>query len=134
MSPTIYGTGSGPVNRTSIQVPLLIRTALKKGRVDVLGDGNGVWDTVHIDDLMLLYELLLAKVLEGENVPSGKRGIFFSETGDFTWLSLSQGLADSMQKQGLIKSNVVNHLTLQEAADQWANGATQYVELGFGSK
>lgn len=102
--------------------------------MDVLGDGNGVWDTVHIDDLMLLYELLLAKVLEGENVPSGKQGIFFSETGDFTWLSLSQGLADSMQKQGLIKSNVVNHLTLQEAADQWANGATQYVELGFGSK
>lgn len=72
MSPTIYGLGTGLFNKTSIQLPTIIRTAIKKGHVDVVGEGTGVWDAVLIQDLVLLYELLLAKVLSGDDVPSGK--------------------------------------------------------------
>jgi hypothetical protein len=32
MSPTIYGVGSGLYNKLSIQIPTLIRSALKAGR------------------------------------------------------------------------------------------------------
>jgi nucleoside-diphosphate-sugar epimerase len=135
MSPTIYGLGSGRFNRSSIQLPILIRSALKTGRVSVLGPGSGAWDAVHIDDLVLLYELLLAKVLNGDqDVPSGKKGIFFSETGDYTWLQLAEGLAKAMKKQGLIETDEPKHLALKEAADLWAGGNESYVELGFASK
>jgi nucleoside-diphosphate-sugar epimerase len=134
MSPTIYGLGTGLFNQKSIQLPTILRTAIKKGHVDVVGDGTGAWDAVHVQDLAPLYELLLAKVLEGEDVPSGKRGIFFSETGDYTWMQMAQGLADELQRQGVLQSNEVKHLSLKEAAEQWGNGSVQYAELGFASK
>jgi len=134
MSPTIYGLGTGLFNKKSIQLPTIIRTAIKKGRVDVVSEGTGAWDAVHIQDLAPLYELLLAKVLQGENVPFGRQGIFFSETGDYTWMQLAEGLADELHKQGILKTADVNHLTLREAAEQWGNGSAQYAELGFASK
>jgi len=134
MSPTIYGLGTGLFHKTSIQLPTIIRTAIKKGRVDVVGDGTGAWDAVHIQDLTLLYELLLAKVLNGDDVPSGKQGIFFSETGDYTWMQLAEGLANELHNQGILKTTQVEHLSLQEAARQWGNGSSQYAELGFASK
>jgi nucleoside-diphosphate-sugar epimerase len=134
MSPTIYGLGTGLFHKTSIQLPTIIRTAIKKGCVDVVGDGTGAWDAVHIQDLTLLYELLLAKVLNGDDVPSGKQGIFFSETGDYTWMQLAEGLANELHNQGILKTTQVEHLSLQEAAQQWGNGSSQYVELGFASK
>lgn len=134
MSPTIYGLGTCLFHKTSIQLPTIIRTAIKKGYVDVVGDGTGAWDTVHIQDLALLYELLLAKVLNGDDVPSGKQGIFFSETGDYTWMQLAEGLANELHNQGILKTTQVEHSSLQEAAQQWGNGSSQYAELGFASK
>ncbi|KFY93184.1 hypothetical protein V498_04532 [Pseudogymnoascus sp. VKM F-4517 (FW-2822)] len=133
MSPTIYGEGSGKFHRASIQLPTLIRTFIKLGHAVVMGEGAGVWDEVHIADLTALYELLLAKVLAGEKIPSGKRGIYFSETGDFSWKQLSQGLADELAKQGLIKTNEVKSISLQEGADLWTDGDKQLAELAFGS-
>jgi nucleoside-diphosphate-sugar epimerase len=134
MSPTIYGLGTGFFNKKSIQLPTIIRTAIKKDHVDVVGDGTGAWDAVHIQDLAPLYELLLVKVLQGEDVPSGKQGIFFSETGDFTWMQLAQGLANELHRQGILKTADVKPLTLQEAVEQWGNGSPQRAELGFASK
>jgi hypothetical protein len=134
MSPTIYGLGTGLFNKKSIQLPTIIRTAIKKGHVDVVGDGIGAWDAVNIQDLAPLYELLLAKVLNGDDVPSGKQGIFFSDTGDFTWIQLAEGLASELHKQGILKNADFKHLSLQEAAEQWGKGSPQYAELGFASK
>lgn len=133
MSPTIYGTGTGLFNRTSSQLPSLIRTAIKHGKVDLLGDGTGVWDQIHISDLVTLYELLLARVLANENIPSGKEGIYFSEAGDFTWRELSEGLAAELYKQGVLPTAEVNSLPLQEFADLYSGGDAQYSELGFAS-
>ena len=133
MSPTIYGIGTGLFNRVSAQIPGLIRLAIQRGKVDVLGDGAGVWDQVHIADLVNLYELLLAKVLAGDNVPSGKEGIYFSETGDLTWRELSEGLAAELHKQGVLPTAEVNSLTLQEFANVYGGGNTQHIELGFAS-
>jgi len=133
MSPTIYGIGTGLFNRISIQIPNLIRGAIKRGKVDLLGDGTGVWDQVHIADLVTLYELLLAKVLAGEAIPYGKEGIYFSETGDFTWRELSEGLAAELHRQGVLPTPEVNSLSLQEFADVYRGGNVQYTELGFAS-
>lgn len=134
MSPTIYGLGTGLFNKKSIQLPTIIRTAIKKGQVDVIGEGTGAWDAVHIQDLATLHELLLAKVLQGEDIPSGKEGIFFSETGDYTWMQLAEGLANELHRQGILKTADVGHLSLQEAAKEWGSGSPQYAELRFASK
>jgi len=71
--------------------------------------------------------------VERYNVPSGKEGIYFSETGDFTWRELSEGLAAEFHKQGVLPTAEVNSLTLQEFADVYSGGNTQHSELGFAS-
>jgi hypothetical protein len=43
LPPLIYGLGSGPFNRLSIQVPTLIRSAVKRGFAPVVGQGKNLW-------------------------------------------------------------------------------------------
>ncbi len=54
MSPTIYGKGTGVFNRSSIQVPSYVRTTLGNGQGVIVGEGKGIWDNVHVDDLVLI--------------------------------------------------------------------------------
>lgn len=44
MSPTIYGFGTGLFNDQSIQIPQLIRNAIKNRYSEVVGYGEGEWD------------------------------------------------------------------------------------------
>ena len=57
--PTIYGIGTGPFHRTSIQFPALLRAAMKRGKAEILGPGEATWDNVHVADLADAYVLLL---------------------------------------------------------------------------
>ena len=134
MSPTIYGLGAGHFNKLSIQIPALMRSALKTGQSEVIGDGSGVWDHVHIADLAPLYELLLIAVVEGKGAPSGQKGIFFSGTGRFSWLELARGIGKAGFERGALRSAEVRSITLDEAAEKWAGGSIQLAELGFASK
>lgn len=102
MSPTIYGTGSGLFNKLSMQIPHLIRTFIQDGRAAVIGDGQARWNHVHIADLAELYELFLVQVVGGPTIPAGEKGIYFSETGEHSWLEhswleLSEGIARAGQ-------------------------------------
>ena len=136
MSPTIYGTGIGTIgnpNKLSIQAPLSIRAAIKVGQAEVLGDGNGVWDFVHIADLSSLYEIITARAIKNEPLPDGERGIYFSGTGRFAWKEFAQGIADAGFKLGAFKTSEVKSISLEEAAQRWSGGATLFVELGFAS-
>jgi dTDP-D-glucose 4,6-dehydratase len=51
----IYGIGSGPFNRLSIQVPTLVKRSIKERRPVVYGKGLAVWSTVHVEDLTTAY-------------------------------------------------------------------------------
>ncbi|KAG9229448.1 hypothetical protein BJ875DRAFT_410865 [Amylocarpus encephaloides] len=133
MSPTIYGFGSGLFNKHSIQIPILTRSALSTGQVEVVGQGTGVWDYVHISDLTKLYNLVFTKVLAGEVIPSGEQGIIFSGTGRYTWRELSQRIAWALSSLGAIKSEEVRSIDIPEAAEKWSGGLLLSVELGFAS-
>jgi nucleoside-diphosphate-sugar epimerase len=133
MSPTIYGVGSGKFNKLSIQGPRLIRASLKAGQAFVIGDGKGVWNYVHIDDLADLYVILLQKILDGEKVPAGEQ-ILFSETGTFSWIDLSQGIADALHRLGAIKTADVKQVTLEDAAGHLFGGNLLVTEVSFSSK
>lgn len=114
--------------------PTLIRFAIQSGQAEVIGDGKASWDHVSITDLALLYELILAKAIADENVPTGKSGIFFSGTGHQTWLQLAHGIAKTGFELGAIESAEVRNISLQDAADRWTGGNVQWCELGFASK
>ncbi|OGM46626.1 NAD dependent epimerase/dehydratase family protein [Aspergillus bombycis] len=133
MAPTIFGIGTGPVNRLSIQIPTLIRRALQYGHAVVIGDGQAEWDHVHIADLVTLFELVLVKVLKGENVPYGAQGLLFAETGRHTWMDVSRGIAAAGSELGLLATDEVRGVSLPEAAAWAANGSEQVRELGFAS-
>lgn len=51
MSPTIFGAGTGLFNKSSIQVPGYVKAALKNMQSVIIGEGLGIWDRVHIEDL-----------------------------------------------------------------------------------
>ncbi|EED14112.1 conserved hypothetical protein [Talaromyces stipitatus ATCC 10500] len=87
MSPTIYGLVSGLFNKLFIQIPRLMRTAIEVGAAEYV---NAHWNHVHIADLASLYEPLLRSALDGKDgLAFGVQGIYFSETGEHTWLDLS---------------------------------------------
>jgi nucleoside-diphosphate-sugar epimerase len=80
----IYGEGRG-ANSDSIQVPSLIRQAVKSGIPRFIGEGQNIWSTVHIDDVASAY--LLA--LEGARAGS----YFFLESGEASLKSIVEAIA-----------------------------------------
>ena len=134
MSPLIYGLGSGHFNISSIQVPGMIRAALEAKRAEVIGQGKGVWDHVHIADLVLLYEIMVVKLLSGESLPNGEQGIYFSEAGQQSWMDVAQALAGSLYQAGVTQTGEVTSMGLEEASSKWTGGDTLLAELGFASK
>ncbi|KAK7423008.1 hypothetical protein QQX98_001298 [Neonectria punicea] len=112
----------------------MVQAALQSGQMSVLGDGGTVWSHVHVEDLAMLFVVMLGRVLEGEPIPSGKHGIYFSETGMHTQMELAQKISTAGKELGLLKTDVVRSVQLQEAADLWSGGATFHAELAYGSK
>lgn len=45
---TIYGRGDGPVRRVSIQVPNVIRAAVRRRQTVVIGEGTNLWNNVRL--------------------------------------------------------------------------------------
>ena len=80
----IYGKGRG-ANPDSIQVPSLIRQAVRSGIPRHVGEGENIWSTVHIDDVADAY--LLA--LEGARAGS----FFYLESGEASLKSIVQSIA-----------------------------------------
>jgi nucleoside-diphosphate-sugar epimerase len=139
MSPTIYGIGSGLFNRTSIQLPSYVRSVLRHGHAVVVGNGKGVWDHVHVDDLVELYEIAVLDVLEkgGKGLPTGKKGIIFSGNGRHTWMEVAQAVADACYEEGKITEKRVESVGLAEGAkilSAYLDQADEVmVELGLSS-
>ncbi|RAK72240.1 NAD-dependent epimerase/dehydratase family protein [Aspergillus fijiensis CBS 313.89] len=136
MAPTIFGLSKGLFNRFSVQLPAIIADAVTTGQVKVLGDGQTVWTHVHIDDLARFFVVLLQHIADEDvsrEIPSGRRGIYFCESGQHTHHEFSQRLADAGVELGIFKSAELASVSVQEAADAWAGGNAARVELSFGA-
>ncbi|KAF1976773.1 NAD(P)-binding protein [Bimuria novae-zelandiae CBS 107.79] len=134
MSPTIYGVGSGLFNHLTMQAPLLMRHALEDGKARYVGDGAGEWNCVHVEDLAALYELLVVDFASGRRVaPVGERGIVFAGTGTFRWREVAEGIARAGKALGVLEEEVVESVSLEDAAGKWMHGLTQPCELVFAS-
>ena len=114
--PVIYGFGTGLFNRYSMLLPVLIQTALKRGKAEMIGPGESTWDSVHIADLVDAYIILLDQLLaaygpdtQSDAKPSpylttGREGYYFAENGRQTLRQVSEKIGEVLHKKGLIKS------------------------------
>jgi nucleoside-diphosphate-sugar epimerase len=80
----IYGQGRG-AHADSIQVPNLIRQAVKSGVPRYIGAGENVWSTVHIEDVAGAYLLALEKARAGS--------FFYIENGEASLKSIVESIA-----------------------------------------
>ncbi|KAL2858498.1 hypothetical protein BJY01DRAFT_230692 [Aspergillus pseudoustus] len=66
MAPTIFGLGTGPFNKWSVQLPAIIADALQSQHVKVIGGGQTAWSRVHIEDLTDLFVLLVRRIVNAD--------------------------------------------------------------------
>jgi nucleoside-diphosphate-sugar epimerase len=119
LPPLIYGIGTGPFNRTSAQLPILVRAALKRRKAEVIGPGEATWNNVHIDDLSDAYILIFDELLAAYGpdakpdaqpspyLTTGREGYYFAESGKHTWRQISEKLGEVLHKKGISKSSEV---------------------------
>lgn len=112
--PTIYGLGTGPVHRQSVQIPWMIKACMKVGFPGTVGKGLNVWNNVHVEDLADFYVLLLEKAVEGK-ASYGKDGWYFAESSQHCLKDLMHKIGDVMYAKKLIKDHTVRTLTPEQA-------------------
>ncbi|RFU26460.1 hypothetical protein B7463_g9895, partial [Scytalidium lignicola] len=132
MSPSIYGIASSPLHEFS-HTPKLIRLSLELGQAPVVGDGSAIWDHAHITDVARVYKLIVAKILEGADIPNGKNGTYFIQQGEHSWRELSQRVAEAGVALGALKTTELRSLTIQEGAEKLAGGRSLLGEIGWAS-
>ncbi|RGP76944.1 nad dependent epimerase dehydratase family [Fusarium longipes] len=126
-SPLIYGRGTGLFNKSSIQIPIMIRSALERGEAIYAGDGLGVWDHTHVEDIADLYTLIVAKALGGEKIPSGKEGFYFANHGTQSWLDIAKGIAKVGHQRGKLAAEPKS-VSLHEASQAFFDGDEDMTE------
>ena len=107
----IYGRGLG-AGPASVQLPLLIRLAEKRGNAAHAGPGENIWSNVHIDDLVTLYPVAI------EKAPAG--AFYFVENGENSMRELCVSINRMMGFAGPPSA-----MTMQEAAAEWGEGTAE---------
>ena len=114
----IYGQGRG-ANPDSIQVPTLIRQAVKSGVPRYVGAGENVWSTVHIEDVVEAYLLALERGRAGS--------FFFIENGEASL----KAIVDSVAR--LLGGKNAQGWGIDEAIAEWGPMAVWF-SLGGNSR
>ena len=84
VGPMIYGAGSGPCNRRSIQAPAIARSILKDGRGFRFNAGLNRWSTIHVGDLCGVINKLVQAAFTNESMRLDlwdDQGIYLPATG-----------------------------------------------------
>lgn len=114
----IYGNGLGLAG-DSVQIPPLVAQARASGIVRTVGAGLNVWSNVHLEDMLDLYELALARAPAGE--------LFFVENGAASFLEIGQAIARRFGLGG------PDAWSVAEAAAAWG-GMRAALSLGSNSR
>ncbi|GAA5936351.1 hypothetical protein JCM3775_006475 [Rhodotorula graminis] len=103
LPPCIYGIGTGPFNKISIQCPLWIKEAIKEGHLISHGP-DATWNNVHIKNLVTGYLTLLAHL---ENESSTAPLYVFAETGVHRWGDIADVVDRELKLRKLISGDLV---------------------------
>ncbi|KAJ7461155.1 hypothetical protein FB451DRAFT_1096097 [Mycena latifolia] len=117
MPPLIYGRGTGPFSRTSVQIPALIRAALKLRQSIHVGPGLSMWNGVHVKDLVDLYFILLDDALSRiPKAPTGLECFYFCATDTYSWKELAAMIGRRLHAKGVIPTAEARALLPSEEA------------------
>lgn len=102
----------------SQQVNGIIRTGVKNKQVLLVGPGTNEWNNVHIIDLMELYTLVLGRALTNslsnlKPVSSYER-FYWGSAATHVWGDIAKSLAVLLHKKGLVKTEEVKPVTIEE--------------------
>ncbi|KKP01421.1 hypothetical protein THAR02_06461 [Trichoderma harzianum] len=130
--PLVYGRGTGPYKKLSVQVPSLIRAFIAQKMVYKF-DYEGRWPAAHISDVVDYYILLIDLIIQGKPPQSGKKGYYFAATHYLNWWEISEGLAKSLYARGLVKEPVPAVWPSVELAEKALGFPSPYVQVAFSS-
>ncbi|KND88277.1 hypothetical protein TOPH_07136 [Tolypocladium ophioglossoides CBS 100239] len=105
--PITFGTGHGPVNQRSIQIPYLAKATLERKRGLVVGKGANRWGSVHIHDLGKLVLKLVEKAAEPSQSDEqvwNENGLYMLGLEETTFRHLSERVTELAAEKGLIPS------------------------------
>lgn len=114
----IYGLGRG-LKKESVQIPFLAANAKERGLVQIVGAGLNVWSNVHLDDVVALFLLALAKAPPG--------AFYFAENGETSFAELAAAIAKRLSLPG------IESLPAELAAQRWGEARALY-SLGSNSR
>ncbi|KAL1608436.1 hypothetical protein SLS60_003378 [Paraconiothyrium brasiliense] len=115
--PCIYGPGRGPDNQRSMQVNMLTKATLSRGKGFQINAGQNIWHEVHVQDLSNLFLGLVASALQpgGGKATWNEEGYYFAENGSFQWGDVSHQVAKIAKDKKLIETADVDILSTEEA-------------------
>ncbi|GIK06741.1 hypothetical protein Aspvir_002391 [Aspergillus viridinutans] len=118
-APIIYGQGRGIIKQRSIQIPELARVAIETGRAIKVGKGESTWSNVHISDISDLFVKLVEKAVQKgtDEHMWNQEGLYFPGNSMLSFSGISQLLAQTAHRLGLIESPLVSEID-HEAADK----------------
>ncbi|XXG95183.1 hypothetical protein Hte_001443 [Hypoxylon texense] len=99
--PTTYGRGTGEWRKLSVNIPAYVRTSIAH-KVVYKFDVDGHPPAVHISDLVAFYALLIEKILQKEQIPSGEDGYYFVMAHRAPWWAIMQRVAEALYARGLV--------------------------------
>ncbi|GAA5979738.1 hypothetical protein JCM11641_004071 [Rhodosporidiobolus odoratus] len=110
LPPCIYGIGTGPFNRRSIQIPLYIHDAIKHNALQLYRP-QLLWNNTHIKNLVTAYLTLLAHL---ESTTSTPPLYIIAETGEHAWREVYDIVDAELKKRNLISKDAEPQINAEE--------------------
>ena len=80
--------------------------------------GLGLWNGVHVQDLVDLYFILLEDALsENPKAPTGAEGYYFCATDSYQWKQIAEEVGKRLHAKGVIPTPEARPVTAEEEAD-----------------
>lgn len=130
MNPMVYGQGLGLFERSGGRITAMTKVTLANGRNLIIGDGKGMWDHVHVEELVDLYKIVIVEMMRdgGRRLPSGKTGIIFSASGRHIWNTVAKEVANVCYEEEIVSTKILERLMLAEGAQVFSAYLPQHVQ------
>ncbi|WVQ94025.1 hypothetical protein IAU59_001103 [Kwoniella sp. CBS 9459] len=139
MSPTVYGQGTGPGNKLSLQIPAYVRYAKRTGQAAYIGQGENIWGNVHIQDLSDLYLLLLDHSLnapattQASEASHGWSNLIYAGLDQHAWGPVITLIGDLLYARGEVTQSGAISLKDDEG-DLYMFGTNSFMEVSEKAK
>lgn len=90
-----------------------------------------MWNVVHISDLSALYAQVVHNAFTAEYPP--QTCVYWAEAGIMSWKATSDAIAKALFSQGLLRTNKVKSITVEQGATLLAGGDKAFSEAVYAS-